>query len=48
MIIRVFRPTIHPGKEQEFEAFLQDVPPASAPAVGSPAGDEPHCRNASP
>ena len=22
MIIRVFRPTIHPGKEQEFEAFL--------------------------
>jgi hypothetical protein len=24
MIIRVFRPTIHPGKEREFEAFLRD------------------------
>ena len=23
MIIRVFRPTIHPGKEREFEAFLR-------------------------
>jgi hypothetical protein len=23
MIIRVFRPTIHPGKESEFESFLQ-------------------------
>jgi hypothetical protein len=22
MIIRVFRPTIHPGKESEFESFL--------------------------
>ena len=22
MIIRVFRPTIHPGKEREFESFL--------------------------
>ena len=25
-----------------------DVPPASAAAVGPPAGDEPRCRNASP
>jgi heme-degrading monooxygenase HmoA len=25
MIIRIFRPTIHPGKEAEFEAFLRDT-----------------------
>jgi heme-degrading monooxygenase HmoA len=25
VIIRVFRPTIHPGKELEFEAFLRDT-----------------------
>jgi hypothetical protein len=25
MIVRVFRPTIHPGKEPEFEAFLRDT-----------------------
>ena len=25
MIIRVFRPTIHPGKEADFEAFLHDT-----------------------
>jgi len=25
VIIRVFRPTIHPGKEREFEAFLRDT-----------------------
>jgi hypothetical protein len=25
MIIRVFRPTIHPGKQREFEAFLRDT-----------------------
>ena len=25
MIIRVFRPTIHSGKEAEFEVFLRDV-----------------------
>ena len=25
MIIRVFRPTIHPGKESDFEAFLRDT-----------------------
>ena len=25
MIIRVFRPTIHPGKESEFESFLRDT-----------------------
>jgi hypothetical protein len=23
MIIRVFRPTVHPGKEREFEVFLR-------------------------
>ena len=25
MIIRVFRPTIHPGKESDFESFLRDT-----------------------
>ena len=25
MIIRVFRPTIHPGKEDEFESFLRET-----------------------
>ncbi len=25
MIVRIFRPTIHPGKEPEFEAFLRDT-----------------------
>lgn len=25
MVIRVFRPTIHPGKENEFERFLRDT-----------------------
>jgi hypothetical protein len=25
MIIRVFRPTVHPGAEREFEAFLRDT-----------------------
>jgi heme-degrading monooxygenase HmoA len=25
VIIRVFRPTIHPGKEREFEAFLRET-----------------------
>ena len=25
MIIRIFRPTIHPGKEGEFESFLRDT-----------------------
>ena len=25
MIIRIFRPTIHPGKEAEFESFLRDT-----------------------
>jgi hypothetical protein len=25
MIVRVFRPTVHPGKEREFEAFLRDT-----------------------
>jgi hypothetical protein len=24
VIVRVFRPTIHPGKESEFESFLRD------------------------
>jgi heme-degrading monooxygenase HmoA len=25
VVIRVFRPTIHPGKEREFEAFLTET-----------------------
>ena len=25
VVIRVFRPTIHPGKEAEFESFLQET-----------------------
>jgi heme-degrading monooxygenase HmoA len=25
MVIRVFRPTIHPGRESEFESFLRDT-----------------------
>ena len=35
MIIRVFRPTIHPGKEQEFEAFLGET---AVPLVSRQAG----------
>ena len=35
MIIRVFRPTIHPGKEREFEAFLRDT---AVPLVSRQAG----------
>ena len=35
MIIRVFRPTIHPGKEREFEAFLRDT---AVPLVSQQAG----------
>ena len=35
MIIRVFRPTIHPGKEVEFEAFLRDT---AVPLVSQQAG----------
>jgi heme-degrading monooxygenase HmoA len=35
MIIRVFRPTIHPGKEREFEAFLADT---AIPLVSRQAG----------
>jgi heme-degrading monooxygenase HmoA len=35
MIIRVFRPTIHPGREQEFEAFLADT---AVPLVSKQAG----------
>ena len=35
MIIRVFRPTIHPGKEAEFEAFLRDT---AVPLVSQQAG----------
>ena len=46
MIIRVFRPTVRPGKEREFEAFLRDtaVPLVSrqsglvAQHVGKPRG----------
>ena len=35
MIIRVFRPTIHPGKEHEFEAFLRGT---AVPLVSRQAG----------
>jgi hypothetical protein len=35
VIIRVFRPTIHPGKEQEFEAFLGET---AVPLVSRQAG----------
>jgi heme-degrading monooxygenase HmoA len=35
VIIRVFRPTIHTGKEAEFEAFLRDV---AIPLVSRQAG----------
>jgi heme-degrading monooxygenase HmoA len=33
--IRVFRPTIHPGKQREFEAFLRDT---AVPLVSRQAG----------
>ena len=35
MIIRVFRPTIQPGKEDEFESFLRDT---AFPLVSQQAG----------
>ncbi|MEO5920869.1 MAG: antibiotic biosynthesis monooxygenase [Pseudolysinimonas sp.] len=35
MIIRVFRPTIHPGKEAEFKSFLRDV---AVPLVSQQSG----------
>ena len=35
MIIRVFRPTIHPGKEAEFESFLHDT---AIPLVSQQSG----------
>jgi heme-degrading monooxygenase HmoA len=35
VIIRVFRPTIHPGKEREFESFLRDT---AIPLVSRQAG----------
>jgi len=35
VIIRVFRPTIHPGKESEFESFLRDT---AVPLVSRQAG----------
>ena len=35
MIIRVFRPTIHPGKEAEFEAFLHET---AVPLVSRQSG----------
>lgn len=35
MIIRVFRPTIHPGREREFEAFLRDT---AVPLVSQQSG----------
>ena len=35
MIIRVFRPTIHPGKENEFEVFLRET---ALPLVSQQSG----------
>ena len=35
MIIRVFRPTIHPGKEGDFESFLRDT---AVPLVSQQSG----------
>jgi heme-degrading monooxygenase HmoA len=35
MIIRVFRPTIHPGKEDEFELFLRET---AVPLVSRQSG----------
>ncbi len=35
MVIRVFRPTIHPGKEAEFESFRRDT---AVPLVSRQAG----------
>ena len=35
MIIRVFSPTVHHGKEEEFEAFLRDT---AVPLVSRQAG----------
>jgi heme-degrading monooxygenase HmoA len=35
MIIRVFRPTIHPGKEVEFESFLRET---AIPLVSQQSG----------
>jgi hypothetical protein len=35
VIIRVFKTTIHPGKEPEFEAFLRDT---AVPLVSKQAG----------
>jgi heme-degrading monooxygenase HmoA len=35
VIIRVFRPTIHPGKEDEFEAFLRET---AVPLVSKQSG----------
>jgi hypothetical protein len=35
VIIRVFRPMIHPGKESEFESFLRDT---AVPLVSQQSG----------
>jgi heme-degrading monooxygenase HmoA len=35
MIIRVFRPTIHPGKESDFESFLRET---AIPLVSQQSG----------
>ena len=35
MVIRVFRPTIHPGKEAEFESFLRET---AVPLVSRQSG----------
>ena len=36
VIIRVFRPTIHPGKEREFESFLRET---AVPLVSQQSGN---------
>ena len=35
VVIRVFRPTIHPGKEREFESFLRET---AVPLVSRQSG----------
>jgi hypothetical protein len=44
MIIRLFRPTIHPGKEAEFESFLPDT---AMPLVSRQSGVVAACGKAS-
>jgi hypothetical protein len=44
MIIRVFRPTIHPGKEAEFESFLRET--AIPLGIAAVRGDRAACGQA--